>query len=442
MAIKLRIDDTHAQLAAKQAWVASQAPSLHHTSAFWAAGHAARHANAAQLAQLLPEVRRQTLALYAAYARAGMAHVPYAQSLNPPLWELGHVGWFQEYWIGRNQQRALGAACPPHTHGPSALPQADALYDSGTVEHASRWQLPLLPEADCQQYLAHTLAHTLQCLARAEQSDAGLYFYRLVLLHEAMHAEAAVYMAQELGVSISLDLIATYDHMTMTSTKISIKKQIYTLGAGTGAGAGALDGAAAATQTKGFVFDNELQAKQVHLDAFEIDAAPVSWAQYLPFIEATGRPLPRYVRRAEHSGGLAVAQAYETQVFGHWQPLNPQAPAVHISLQEASDWCAWAGRRLPTEAEWECAATGQTSSARPAQFSWGQVWEWTCSPFVPYEGFTPHPYADYSAPWFHTRQVLRGACPATLAIMRHPRYRNYFTPDRTDIYAGFRSCAV
>ena len=74
-------------------------------------------------------------------------------------------------------------------------------------------------------------------------------------------------------------------------------------------------------------------------------------------------------------------------------------------------------------------------------FEWGRVWEWTATPFAPFPGFTPHPYRDYSAPWFDGRPVLKGACPATAPRMRHPRYRNYFTPERSDVIAGFRSVA-
>jgi len=111
---------------------------------------------------------------------------------------------------------------------------------------------------------------------------------------------------------------------------------------------------------------------------------------------------------------------------------------VHISLAEAQDYCAWAGRRLPTEAEWELAA----SSSRDEDFKWGKVWEWTSSKFAPYPGFVAHPYLDYSEPWFGSRQVLRGACHATQPMMKNMKYRNYFTPERTDIYAGFRTCRV
>jgi gamma-glutamyl hercynylcysteine S-oxide synthase len=109
--------------------------------------------------------------------------------------------------------------------------------------------------------------------------------------------------------------------------------------------------------------------------------------------------------------------------------------ATHLSAHEAEAWCRWAGRRLPTEAEWECAALVAPD------FSWGQVWEWTASAFLPYPGFRAHPYADYSAPWFGSRRVLRGASTATSPSLAHPRYRNFFEPQRSDVFTGFRSCA-
>jgi EgtB-related family protein len=114
---------------------------------------------------------------------------------------------------------------------------------------------------------------------------------------------------------------------------------------------------------------------------------------------------------------------------------EPDRAATRLTAYEAEAWCRWAGRRLPTEAQWECAALTQP------QFSWGQAWEWTASRFEPYPGFMPHPYRDYSAPWFGTRRVLRGACPATSPMLAHPRYRNFFEPQRCDVFAGFRSCA-
>ena len=111
--------------------------------------------------------------------------------------------------------------------------------------------------------------------------------------------------------------------------------------------------------------------------------------------------------------------------------------ACHLTAFEAEAWCRWAGRRLPTEAEWERAAVDQ-----PGSFEWGHVWEWTASPFLPYLGFVPHPYRDYSAPWFDSRVALRGASFMTHTRIRHPRYRNFFTPQRNDVPAGFRTCRL
>ena len=130
-------------------------------------------------------------------------------------------------------------------------------------------------------------------------------------------------------------------------------------------------------------------------------------------------------------------QQWQQWRHGRWQTLDLDEPACHLTLYEAQAWCAWAGRRLPSEAEWQCAA-----QAHPGRFKWGAVWEWTASAFQPYPGFVADPYRDYSAPWFGSRQVLRGASLATQPRLRHLRYRNFFRPERNDIFAGFRSCAA
>jgi ergothioneine biosynthesis protein EgtB len=198
----------------------------------------------------------------------------------------------------------------------------------------------------------------------------------------------------------------------------------------------------------GFAFDNELGDHEVSVPASQIDTRVLRWAEYLPFVEAGGYADTRCWSEAGRAwllGHGATAPRYlrrEGSVWqrwreGRWQRLDLSEPACHLSAFEAEAWCRWAGRRLPTEAEWERAAV-----SRPEAFAWGAVWEWTASDFAPYPGFTPHPYVDYSAPWFGSRRVLRGASLGTQARMHHPRYRNFFAPERNDVFAGFRSCAA
>lgn len=380
-----------------------------------AAAQRARCAARAELATLLRATRARTLRLLdACEAALGPAlGVPQADGLNPLLWELGHIGWFADRWIARNPQRALGTMAAPHAPLAPARQaargvDADALYDSSAVPHGARWHLPLpdLPatRADLQAQLDDSLA-LLQGDA-TEETDDGLYFFRLALFHEAMHAEAWVCMAQTLGIDVGE---AAPPPTTPRAAPLHLPAGEWAQG----------------WPGPGFAFDNELRGEVVAIGAFDIDAQAVHWARYLPAVRAGAVPLPRHLR---HQDGQ-----WQQRVHGQWRALDLLAPACHLSWHEALAWCAWAGRRLPTEAEWEYAAHHAEG------FAWGRVWEWTASAFAPLAGFKPHPYRDYSQPWFDGRPVLKGACHATAACMRHPRYRNFFTADRTDIFAGFRS---
>jgi EgtB-related family protein len=372
-------------------------------------------ANAEALAQALSDTRQRTLGLIQAWQAAlpDLA-VPPRPGMNPPLWEWGHIAWFQEWWTVRNRQRGKGtrSASLGDGFGPSRMPRADALYNSSEVAHDSRWSLPLPDLQHTLGYLADVLAHSLAHLRAApEFTDEALYFWRLVVQHEAMHNEAAVYMAQDLGLALPEALYVGHAQAGIEPVAISalhIPGQVWTLG----------------HSGPGFAFDNECQAHPVALAAFEIDAMAVTWSQYLPFLQATDHALPPHVRGAQGD--------WQVRRLGQWQAMDLNAPVVHVNAADAQAWCEWAGRRLPTEAEWECAA-------QQPGFLWGQVWEWTASDFAPYPGFAAHPYRDYSEPWWHHHRVLRGACAATSAHVVDVRYRNFFVPERRDIFAGFRT---
>ncbi len=382
---------------------------------------------------MLRASRADTLATFAAWERELPAlWVPSRHGLNPPLWELGHIGWFQGWWTTRNPQRRAGARAHPAVPRAPADPlDADALYDSSRVAHATRWSLPL-PGADATRaQLARQLEATLVDLAgEPDEDDDILYFYRLALLHEDMHHEAALYMARALGIAVD-DARWHAPRLPEPVSACALAPGEWRLGY---------------PGKTGFAFDNELPPTRLPTAAVAIDTQVVRWAEYLPFVEAggyrddrwwdaqglawrsaTAARTPRYLR---NEGGQWL-QAHA----GAWAPLDPSEPACHLTRHEALAWCRWAGRRLPTEAEWE-----QAALSLGERFRWGDVWEWTASPFEPFPGFAAHPYRDYSAPWFDGRPVLRGASYLTQPRMRHPRYRNFFPADRNDVPAGFRSC--
>ncbi len=407
------------------------------------------------LSLALMDARNHTLHLFAQYQKSLEASnfvVPQLATINPPLWELGHVGWFQEWWIGRNMQRALGSRCEPnHARLASIEPNADRWWDSTHVAHATRWALDL-PGADpTRAYLLDTLESTLELLGKCDEDDEALYFYRLCLFHEDMHAEALVYTAQTLGLPLDPALQKVFTPAALTlRDPISIPATRWQMGSAPDAG---------------FAFDNERPHHTVCVPPFEIDAQPVTWAQFVEFVDdggydrpewwhpmgwqwlqalaaGEGRRGPRYVEQI----GVASGAVMQTR-FGQPRRMLGHQPAMHMTWYEADAWCRWAGRRLPFEVEWEVAA----HTASRLGFRWGDVWEWTGTTFRPYvrdaidpvaAAFQSGPYAEYSEPWFGTHKVLRGASFATRARMKNPKYRNFYLPERDDLFCGFRSCLL
>jgi iron(II)-dependent oxidoreductase len=448
------------------------------------------------------EFRARTLALIADLDDQQMIG-PRLATVNPPLWEVGHVAWFQEFWVLRHlrKQRPL-------------LENGDTLYNSTDVAHDTRWELRFPTRRETLRYMEAVLDTCITSIDQGpEFSQEELYFYLLAMFHEGMHAEALAYTRQTLGhrpPGFSVCNSAIPGAGGPCPGDVEIPGGAYLVGA---------------TPDFPFVFDNEKWAHEVTIDRFHMARAPVTNREYLAFVEDAGYRQERFWSSAGwrwlHSGGAPQLEQSFASFFkqsvdqdrklfeskgkldhpiywrrgegGQWHqriydrivPLQEHLPVVHLCWYEAEAYCNWAGRRLPTEAEWEIAAATEPpanhrkSSEHRRHFPWGDespsstranldwraaglaevgaypegdsafgcrqmignVWEWTADDFHPYPGFVVDPYKEYSKPWFGTHKVLRGGCWATSSLLIRNTWRNFYTADRRDVWAGFRTCA-
>ncbi|RJG04288.1 ergothioneine biosynthesis protein EgtB [Noviherbaspirillum sedimenti] len=386
------------------------------------------------MARALRDARDYTLALFDYFLEAGLdapARVPRLTIVNPPLWELGHVAWFAEWYILREAQSSHPAAA----QRASLLNRGDDWFDSNTVAHDARWSLDLPGAGAMKTYCREVLDRVLDKLSRTPARDEALYPFRLALAHEDMHGEAFAYTLQTLDVAMPQppSWPAPLALLGATPREIGFAGGSFTLGSPPG---------------HGFVFDNEKWAHACRVAPFAMDAALVSNAQYAEFVADAGYEDPRLwtpaarawlmqQQRSAPPGWQREGGQWLARRFGRLMTLAQQEPVRHVSLYEAQAYCAWAGRRLPGEAEWEYAALSGHPSLR-----WGDLWEWTCSPFAAYPGFAADAYREYSAPWFGTHQAVRGASFATRPRMRSAKYRNFYLPGRADMFVGFRTCAL
>ena len=389
----------------------------------------ARRLAGAALAGALRDARAKTLARTMDVADDAW-RVPQQPGVNPVAWELGHLAWFAEFWILRGPHRLdrdgfVVADRPPAIAGP------DAVFDSARLGLADRWRVALPSRAEIATRLETQLAACIDAIPGDEGDDAN-YFHRLALFHEDMHGEALLWLRATLGWPAAagtapLPALPASDPLAIAAGEI-------TLGHGADA--------------PGFAFDNEQPAPTLRLAPFEIDAVPVRNADYGRFVEAGGYdhadlwPGDAGSWRAQHRVSHPVRWrrgddgGWRMRWFDRWQPLDRDAPVIHVNAWEAEAYCRWAQRRLPSAAEWELAA-------RDPRFVWGgSVWEWTADPFLPYPGFVAGPYADYSRPWFGDHRELRGGAFATDPRLHDRRYRNFFVADRSDVFAGFRTAAL
>jgi gamma-glutamyl hercynylcysteine S-oxide synthase len=386
---------------------------LSHTAPF-AVGKRARHFNRAEIAAQLVRLRGYLHDFVVILTDTQIAP-PVLATISPPLWEAAHVAWFPEWWCVRGAYNTAGG--DTRADCDSVWIGCDGFLNSNLIAHNARWHLPQLTREAVLDYLDRSLVVTLDALDHAAETDAGLYPFRLAMFHEAMHLEALAWAAQTLGWARPAWVRVLQDMHRPGEVAVGAASELI------------------GHRGEGFSFDNEREGYVVSTRDFAIDHTPVSNAQFLQFVESgeyvarTGQPHPSYWRDA--------GSRWQARCFDAWLSLDPRAPVVHVSAIEADAYCHWAGRRLPTEHEWEVAA------ARGAM-DWGDsIWEWTTSEFAPYPAFTADRYREYSAPWFDGKhRVLRGGSHATLDIMHHANYRNYFLPHRSDVFAGFRTVSL
>jgi iron(II)-dependent oxidoreductase len=408
----------------------------------------------------LKDSRQRTLALISDLNEEQL-RVPLLPIINPIVWEIGHVGWFQEKWVLRQ------------TRGePPLISNADALWDSAVVAHDTRWNLPLLSIADTRAYLAGVLERVVEGLYSRPLSEHQAYFCWLSVMHEDMHGEALTYTRQTLGYpapSLNAGLLPTVESVPESDGEFAGGE--YLLGA---------------RRDRRFVFDNEKWEHPVEVKPFAIARSPVTQGQFAEFVDDggyRGRDLwsdegwnwRQGVQTLHPLYWSRHGQSWAVRLFDRTLPLGIDLTLIHVNWYEAEAYCNWAGCRLPTEVEWELAASGfekrefpwgnEPPSQAHAQLDGqclgpvsveafaagespegvrqmiGNVWEWTADDFGPYPGFIRDPYKEYSEPWFGPPyKVLRGGCWATRSRLIRNTWRNFYTKDRRDVFAGFRTC--
>jgi formylglycine-generating enzyme required for sulfatase activity len=349
-----------------------------------------------------------------------------AAEVSPAALRLAaHAGWWQERWIARHPQRQRGEAADPD--GPLLAgiePRVESWLDTAA-------DLP--PADDLRAYLAETLEVTLDLLAGAQDDDTGLYFYRLALQHEDRLCEALAERRR-----------AVRPPARAERDPIWLPAQRWRLGSEPG---------------PGLVPHNERWAHEVAVPESEIDAQAVNWRQFVEFAEDGGYErrecwsdegwawLQAGARRAplgveQLIGGVLIERG------GGLQRAAAGQAAMHTTRHEAEAWCRWAGRRLPTEPEWELAA----SCAASRGFVWGDVFEWVAGSARSWPSGPSEPGAGPACPVGpgcldaipppRTMGVLRGASAATRRRWQHPKARRFAPAVRDTMFCGFRSCAV
>jgi iron(II)-dependent oxidoreductase len=359
--------------------------------------------DAEQVLRSLDEVRDRTLALVDHLDERGLRE-PVAPIMSPLVWDLGHIAAYEDLWIG-------------HRHGGMELLRGElaALYDAFETPRAVRGDIDILGPEEARRYMSQVRQRTAEVLEQRGIGDGDIC--EMVLRHELQHTET---MRQAMSIGGLLPagepllgpLRGSPGWLTLAGGRTSI--------------------GAPAT---GFAYDNERPLHDVEVETFQIARRPVCNASWLSFSEGGG-----YERREWWSDeGWAWKEEYDISHHPAVAAGHPEAPVCHVSWFEADAFARAHDARLPTEAEWERAATWEQQDGSSTLTDIGAVWEWTASNFLPYPGFRAHPYKEYSEVFFGPRyRVLRGGSWATHPRVATRTFRNWDLPQRRQIFAGLR----
>ena len=408
--------------------------------------------------EALEEARERTLALVASVSDEDLVKV-HSPLMSPLVWDLGHIAAFEDLWL---VHRLAGE--------PMLRPDLADTYDAFETPRAERGELEFLGPAGARQYLADVHAQVLELF------DGHSDIHELVLRHEQQHNETmlqTIQLAQLRGYAPPANPASNgaggADATGLEMTEIPAGE--CTIGA----------------PNDGFAYDNERPRHRTDVRGYLIGRTPITNATYLRFVEGGG-----YERREwwseegwswKEQYDITKPAAWTADLRAEWrlsqlEPLDPRRPVVHISWFEADAFARAHGARLPTEIEWEKAATWDQETGTARIFPWGNdrpvpgvhanvdlfdrgpaaadarpgsaspygclgmigdVWEWTSSDFGGYPGFRPHPYREYSEVFFGSHyMVLRGGSWATRARVAAPTFRNWDFPQRRQIFAGVR----
>jgi iron(II)-dependent oxidoreductase len=369
-------------------------------------------ASKAAIAEALSEARERTFALVEPLDDTQLNTV-YSPILSPLAWDLGHIANFEELWL----VQTIGGR--ESLHG-----ELGRFYDAIENPRKIRGELPILRDEDLRSYMADVRERTLDVLEGVE-IDPGAedpllregFVYEMLLAHELQHNETMLQLLQLVdGYELPPPVASVLDSSRSAAQKATLPVEMIRVEAGAHE---------VGAPSRGFAYDNERPRHGVELTTFEIDRYPVTSGAYLAYMEETGAEPPLYWER---EGGYWVDTAR-----GRRAPIDPFDPVLHVSWEQADGFARWAGKRLPTEFEWE--------AARPRLDGLGYGWEWTSSDFLAYPGFRAFPYREYSEVFFgDSHKVLRGGSWTTHPRVARPSFRNWDLPQRNQIFSAVR-CA-